>query len=533
MADLRAVQAKLQAIRTRTDLSLKPTPLMRESFVGLDKVERPLALRYYQAQMVLHLLIMKRFVVGDDTGLGKTFETIAALCYLWQRDPNLKAVVFTKKSAVRQWNGEFAKFTRGVTIHTHVGTPKKRAKVREQFLAGDGPQVLITGYRSMVRDFSKVQDWEIDVLVFDEATMFKTPDTQVAQVCGHLSYHAHRVWGLTATLIKNNLLEGWGVYRVIVPGLFQGSKNTFMNDYCIVHMQPIGRGRRVPQIVGYRRRDIDRFKEYIDPFYLGRPKHEVADELPVLTTRTLEVGMTQFQHQKYQEALAGLLELGSGEEKETTKLTALIYCQEVVNHLGLLEFDDQPSEKLDALTELVTEGGEFHKVKTIVFTRFSTMVDIAQEHLAKKKIKSVRVTGKENEDAREAAKLAFQDPDSGVDVIFITMAGGDAINLQAAQVLVFYDTPWSAGDYLQILGRMIRIGSLHDRVYAVHLVVRRSIDARTFEKMSRKMVLVEAVIGKRLKGEDDGSETIESRGDVTELFEAMQSDARQQLLSVR
>lgn len=30
------------------------------------------------------MLVVPRMILGDDTGLGKTVETIATFCYLWR-----------------------------------------------------------------------------------------------------------------------------------------------------------------------------------------------------------------------------------------------------------------------------------------------------------------------------------------------------------------------------------------------------------------------------------------------------------------
>jgi len=356
-------------------------------------------------------------------------------------------------------------------------------------------------------------------------TVFKSPKTQVHQLCKLLSSNADRVWGLTATLIKNNLMEGFGIYQVIVPGLFRHTQSSFMKDYCIIRMQRVARGRQIPVIVGYRNRDIIRFRDKIDPYYLGRPKHEVADELPILTTKDIPVGMTSFQHEKYQEALAGLLEMGDGELKETDQLTKIIYCQEIANHPCLIGHEDYDSEKLDVLEDLLTEGGDFEGEKVIVFTRFRKMVDHAMPYLEKKGIKCVRVTGAEDDEARDEAMRAFQDHESDVKVIWITMAGGDAINLQAAKAMIFYDTPWSAGDYLQILGRMIRIGSLHDRVYAVRLIADGTVDERVQEVLAKKMKLVEAILGKRIKGEEELDVQFDAGSDTKAIFEGLREDA--------
>jgi len=523
-----SVHEKLKQVRVKEGIVLPPTEYLRKTLLKRDGTEGPLELRNYQVQMVFHLLAMNRFILGDDTGLGKTIETIAALCQIWKKDPGKRVVVLTKKSSVPQWDTEIARFTTGVTRILAVGSPTSRRAAHQRWLSSPPtqPTVLIQGYSSACNDFAHIQGWKDHILVLDEATVFKNTGTRVHKVCKHLSHNAERCWGLTATLIKNHLMEGYGIFQVVVPDLFQMSPNNFMNNYCIVQMQRVAKNRRIPVIVGYRQSDIEKFRNEIDPFYLGRPKHAVAKDLPILTSKEVRVGMTKFQAERYQEALAGLLQHGDGEDRETTSLTSLIYCQEIVNHPALIEFPDYSSEKLDALMDMITEGGDFEDEKVIVFSRFRKMVDVASEEMKKRGIKSVRVTGSEDEAGRKKAMETFQDPDSGVNIIFITMAGGDAINLQAAKALIFYDTPWSGGDYIQILGRMIRVGSEHDKCYAIHLVCRDTVDERIQEVRRKKMRLIEQVLGERVKGVKGDDIIYESGSEVKDLISAMIADAR-------
>jgi SNF2 family DNA or RNA helicase len=521
-----AVQKKLKEIRSRTDLSLKPMKHLKSTFTDFDGSEKPLRIRYYQVQGIMHLVAMKRFLLGDDTGLGKTLQTIGALCAIWERDSNRKAVILTTKSAAKQWAREFAKFTTGVTVISGSGSPGERQVSRTMFENAKGPTVYIAGYRSIVQDFSHVQDWRDFIFITDEATAYKNPKTQVHQVCRHMADQAERVWALTATLIKNNLLEGHGIYSVVTPGLF-GSVNNFTLYYCIVRMQKLPRSnRQIPIVVGYAPDRVREFRDEIAPYFLGRPKHEVATELPALVQQTIEVELSREQEEKYDEALSGLLSLGA-DVKETTKLTQVTYCQEICDHLALLDLAGD-SGKLEALIELLTQG-DFADEKVIIFSRFRKLVDLLMPVFATNKIKAVRVTGGEDGDTRDAAMRAFQNPNDDTRVCCITMAGSDAINLQAAKAIIFFDTPWSAGDYIQILGRMIRIGSLHDRCYAVHLVGklkrRKTIDHRIMEVQAKKMGLVEAVIGKRIKGVNDDT-VISVENDISDLFAGLREDAK-------
>jgi len=526
---LKAAHTRLQQIRQRKDLTLKSTTYLKGTFTDFDGSEKPMKLRYYQVQGILHLVAMNRFLLGDDCGLGKTIMAIASCCYVWAKEPDVKVIILTTKSVVGQWALEFEKFCADGTINviTCTGTPAKRQRTYKEFEAATGPTVLIMGYATARQDFKLLQDYKDYILITDEACAYKNSTTHIHQVVRHFSNQAKRVWALTATLIKNNLIEGFGIYSVVVPGLFPSTKNAFMNQYSITRMQSIpGSRRQVPVIIGYRKEHIANFKGKIDPYFLSRAKQDVASELPVLTIKTDKVGLTKSQQDKYAEALEGLLSIDkTGEDKETTKLTALIYCQQIVDHPGLIDCDGD-SEKMDRLFEMLTEG-DLADEKVIVFSRFRKMVDRLEEEAKARKIKSVRITGAETkEEDRKQAMRTFQDPASETQVCWITMAAAEGINLQAAKAIIFYDSPWSAGDYLQILGRMIRIGSVHDRCYAIHLIAKGTIDDKVMAVLRKKMKLIEAVMGKRIKGEDsEDSEVVGAENDISDLFAAMRADA--------
>lgn len=579
MADIRELHEKLKKIRASKSLELKPTPLLRTEIVGLDGTTQPLRLRYYQAQGIFHLLVQPRMVLGDGTGLGKTVEVIGALCHLWasSKEPHNKVVVVTPKSALRQWEGEIARFTTGVRCYVASGKAEERKAAYEAWKkAPTGPgiekPVLLVNYALLQRDWDvgghvpllpnghpdpkkPVTPGLLDrlttgiedlVVVFDEATAFKNIKTKTWQTCRFLSDRSKRVYGLTATLLKNNLLEGYSIYKVIVPSLFT-TKTKFMDDYCHVMLQKFGL-RRIPIVTGYKHLEI--FRERIDPYFLGRPKHMVSDELPKLVTRHVPVEMSTAEDVKYKEALEGILELGDGEMKEfveTKALTSLIYCQQIVNSLHTLRFEDgqeistgffydettkvkDKGGKEEALIDLIT--GELDDEKVIVYTRFEKLVGRLQQLLKDAGVKSARITGKESDLKRRAAQQAFQDLSSDTKVIFITDAGSEAINLQSASAMVFYDAPWSWGNYVQLLGRSMRIGSIHDTVVVYHLIAERpkgkyksnkTIDHHVLTLLGGKKDLVDKVLGEAAVGALDFGD---DRNATRDLLRRMQQEER-------
>jgi SNF2 family DNA or RNA helicase len=546
----------LKQVRVSKTVSLKPTSMLKSEFVGLDGQVQPFKLRYYQVQAIYHLLAMRRMVLGDAAGTGKTLVLIASLCYAWEKEPANKAIVVTPKSAIRQWNSEFHKFSTGIKTFIVEGSADERKKVYEAFQAYQSPDkaVLLIGYAILVRDWNAGSSRPLLpngqpnlkaplppgllnrithsipslTVAFDECQAFKSNTTKTWQVCGELSAKSKRCYGLTATLLKNNLIEGFSIYKAIHPDVFT-TKTRFLEDYCVTKMQPVGGGRKIPIVVGYR--NLQAFRDRIDPYFLGRPKHLISDELPKLIAKEVTVELSSAEEAKYAQALTGMLEFGDGSVKdyeEHKKFVALIYCQQTVDSLSLLKFkagdqidtdmfhEEQSevkelSSKEEALLDLLEE--EFDDEKVIVYTRFASHIPRLQELCAKARIKSVAITGdvvdtKANP-ARLKAQESFQDLKSDIRVIFISDAGSEAINLQAASAMVFYNAPWSWGSYVQLLGRPIRIGSPHQHVVAVHLVSerpkstakdRKTIDRYTLDILQKKKKLIDSVLGESAVG---------------------------------
>lgn len=457
---------KLKAIRSKTDLEIKPSQFINKFLPG---TEIPLETRNYQKIGILHILLTPRIVLGDDTGLGKTFQTISALCYMWERE-SLKTIVITTKSAKRQWWDEFGKFTnQGDKVAVVDGKPQTRRDMYESF-AKDDNRVLILHYHLLIQDYAYLLSAIKNIrytLVLDEVANLKNFKSKTHKICFALANNKNvaRVIGLTATLLKNRLEEGFGVYRVIKPDIFS-TYNKFLDEFCIIKMQKVPGNRQVPIVVGHSKIQIHNFRQAIDPHFIGRLKYDVAKELPKIITRVIDCSLSKQQVNLYKEIyMSNTLTKPDGEVMELTDLTQNGYAQAVVNSPVLLGFTVTEDPKLETMLDLLEN--ELSDEKVIIFSQLRSMVDTMMPHLTKIKRKPCRITGSDKEKEREAAKKGFQG--DKYDTICITTAGSEAINLQQASVIILYDTPWSWGDYLQILGRAVRIGSPYEGVTVYHM----------------------------------------------------------------
>ncbi len=383
------------------------------------------------------------------------------------------------------------------------------------------PTVISMGIIGHIRAFQAQHPEAKLMLVMDEAHVVKNHRGKIHTAAADLAKCCERVYGLTATPVKNRLMEFFSIFRIVVPGLFP-RVTWFQNEFCITKLQRIGGGRSVPIVVGYK--NLDKFVRNIEPFYLSRRKYDVATELPRLVTRELQCELTDLQEELYDLTEAGLLAKDADpDESPAAVLGAMTFVQEAVDAPNLLnDSDGKPwegkSPKIQTLLEMLEN--ELDGAKVIVFSRFERMISLTEQALKDRSIRCVRITGKEKQSSdREKAKKIIQDPKSEVDVILITEAGSESINLQAAEHFVLLDSPWSWGTYLQLIGRMIRIGSKHSMTVATHLVGvrkdgRKTIDHYVIKKLKSKKALADKVAGDGLKGglefvpEDDAMELV-------------------------
>ena len=161
-----------------------------------------------------------------------TLQAIAALCYIWDRDPTMKVMVVCPKSAIGQWASEIDKFSIGIKYFIASGTLEQRKAAYLAWFQYSGMGVLVVNYHGVIRDWDQGITKEpppegakkgtqavaglgfLDKLtskipritvIFDEITACKNPSTKTHQTCKFLSAKAKRAWGLTATLLAKPL----------------------------------------------------------------------------------------------------------------------------------------------------------------------------------------------------------------------------------------------------------------------------------------------------------------------------------------
>jgi len=343
------------------------------------------------------------------------------------------------------------------------------------------------------------------MLVMDEMHKVKNHKSKFHQRIDEISKKSERKVGMTATPVENRLMEFYSLFRILVPPLFPKISH-FQNEFCVTKMQRVSKGRVVPIVVGYK--NLGKFVSKIEPYFLSRKKHEVAKDLPDLISREIECELSDEQSELYDMAESSMDNVDVDDPESVAEaLKSLTLCQQAVDSPYLIKDEngdpfEGKSSKMGALKDLLEEIPD---QKVIIFSRFEKMITEISKVLESLKIPHVRITGSENSKERESSKNQFQDMKSGVNIVLLTTAGSESINLQAAEHFVFIDLPWSVGKYIQLIGRMIRIGSIHKTVVAHHFIAIKqngdeTIDHHVLKALRSKKKLADKVAGNNLEG---------------------------------
>jgi SNF2 family DNA or RNA helicase len=382
------------------------------------------------------------------------------------------------------------------------------------------------------------------MFVADECQEFKNRKTKAWFGANEIAKASCRVYGLSATIIKNRLEEAYCIFQAIVPGLF-GSEAKFKKQYMKLKKQRIQRGgkiRFISTIIGYK--NLDDFRSTMDPFFLIRKTRDVADELPSLISKKIVLEMSDKQNELYRDALNGTIyrermkahyyeyrelvdsaatvtkEMAEKLEKmynryqeslteygmANSKITALSYCQLISNGPQWLDPEEEGESSKETEFRRVFDQ-ELRDEKTIVFSRFKSGLPRLEAILDELGIPHRAITGDVSQKDRDKFRLEFQSTEKDIPIIFITQAGSAALNLQSANVLLFYDTPWSYGDLYQTIGRAQRIGSIHPHIHVIHFCNKKTIDDHVLKILEDKKELITDVIGDIADGAIDFEKT--------------------------
>ncbi len=460
-----------------------------QSFSGVKPANEPRGfggeLRGYQRDGLGWLHFLRDFGFGgclaDDMGLGKTVQVLALLESRRRRkaangetEQKKPSIVVAPTSLVFNWLDEASRFTPKLKMFNYTGLDRKRR-------LAEAPEydVLLTSYGTLRRDITDLNKTAFDYAILDEAQAIKNRNSQASKACRLL--RADQRLAMTGTPIENHLGELWALFDFLNPGLL-GRATSFGT---------LSKSDNGDQTVGF-------LSQALRPFILRRTKQQVLTELPSKTEQTLYCEMPAKQRKQYNELRDHYRQLLTKKVKQQGinkskmhVLEALLRLRQAACDPRLLDAKNgQMGVKLSVLVEQLEEVlGEGHKA--LVFSQFTSLLSLVRKEFDTQQWNYAYLDGRTRKRGEKVKQ--FQE-DENCQIFLISLkAGGQGLNLTAADFVFILDPWWNPAVEAQAVDRAHRIGQKRS-VTAYRLICKDTVEEKILKLQETKRQLAESII---------------------------------------
>jgi len=463
------------------------------------------ALYPFQKAGVAYAVMVKRCLIADEPGLGKTIQALATIEHL----NAYPALVICPAGLKYNWARECRHVAgRSVSI----------------IQAGEFPcldtDIVIVNYDLLHKLYRILIDHKWAAIIADESQYIKAK-SQRTKACLKLADRVPVRLALTGTPITNRPVEL--ISQLTFLGKFSefGNWASYTQKFCAAYKDRWGWRVDGASNLAELHQRLQKI------CMVRRTKEQVLTELPPKTYTTLPVEIDN--RREYRKAEADVIQWIGQRAIEDAKFLASIALFSKVEQQRLIAQHRASAEERAAKAKTLVLIGVLRQVtakgKTKAAVEWVTdMIDTGQklvvfgDHIAT--VESIRkafvgcaaVTGNSDRDERQANIDRFQSDPECLLIVCSFKAGGLGITLTAASNVFFLEFPWTPAAMEHAANRVHRIGQ-RDAVNIWSMVGENTIDETIVETLAKKQTVSDAAI--------DGIEEIESTNVFAALMRAL------------
>ncbi len=432
----------------------------------------------YQLDGVAFAVGAGRAILADEMGLGKTIQGIGVAALLRREFDIRRVLVICPASLKSQWLSEIERFSE-LDGRLVLGGAAERAGQYEH-----DAFFTICNYEQVLRDILAIERVAWDLIILDEAQRIKNWEAQTARVVKGLRSRFALV--LSGTPLENRLEDLFSVMEFVDERRLGPAFRFFHR-----HRMADETGR----VAGYK--NLAELRARLAPVLLRRTRALVLSELPPRSTEIVRVVPTDEQmelHSTHLRIVSTIVRKPYISEMDLLRLRkALLMCRMAADSTFLVD-KRKPgySSKLAALDELLTGLLAEADRKIIVFSEWTTMLDLIQPLLDKFTAGYVRLDGSVPQQRRIPLVQRFQ-KEADCRVLIATNAGATGLNLQAANTVINVDLPWNPAVLEQRIARAHRMGQ-KSPVQAYVVISEGTIEENLLGTLSAKHELAQAAL---------------------------------------
>ncbi|WP_241745357.1 helicase-related protein [Lysinibacillus sphaericus] len=327
----------------------------------------------------------------------------------------------------------------------------------------------LLSYGKLFADWKKYKGWFV---VFDECHYVKTSTSQRGKAAKNLVKASTYFLLLSATPSSN----GWGdtINYFIMFNLAQ-SKTQFEREFGIFDTLYLGQ-RRVNRVVGWTRENV--LKQMYQSFSVKLSKDDCLDLPPMVNEDVFFKRSTEYLKLKKDRIL----------EVDGEKVVYDTYPKLAQG----LRFYANQKNKLEYIEMLAESTNE----NIIIFYNFKAEKEALLLLMGKLKKKVFEVSGQRSELPARNTWPKLKDSVTLVQY----QAGAAGIELQYANLVVFYTPTYSLQDYEQSLGRAYRNGQ-DKKVTVYHFITKDTIEELIYGALKTKKDFTDELFVKYMEGE--------------------------------
>lgn len=419
-------------------------------------------LRPYQTTGYFWLRFLYEHKLGaclaDDMGLGKTLQTITFLQSIY--DKLQKVLIVCPVTILLNWEKEIQKFS-NMDMHIYHGGSRS---------IPEDKKIILTSYGVMKKESEAVfSNTKFDILILDEVQHLKNIRSLGAFSARKINAD-FRIC-LTGTPVENDLSEFYNILDLSIPGIW--------GDLQFVRAVSNSKTRMIA-------------RKTASPFILRRTKAQVLHDLPPKIENNIYLEMSETELKHYQQNLINIrnkISASTSTAKYGEILKGLLQLRQNClwqNRGELHTFHQIESSKIEFLLETleaVLEEGH----QAIIFSQFTTYLDIIQHHFREKHWKYSRIDGSQSINKRQEQVELFQ---SGTNPVFLISlkAGGVGLNLTAASFVFIMDPWWNPAVESQAIDRAHRIGQ-KNTLTVYRPIIKNSVEEKVLKLQEEKKQL--------------------------------------------
>jgi SNF2 family DNA or RNA helicase len=419
-----------------------------------------------------------RAVLADDMGLGKTIQGVGVAEFLARQADIRKVLVVCPASLKSQWRNEIERFcNRSVQLVVGGNSDRGGQYASDAFFT-------ICNYEQVLRDILHIERAGWDLIVLDEGQRIKNWEAKTSRVIKGLRSPYALV--LSGTPLENRLDELYSVVQFIDDRRL-GPGFRFFNRHRVVDEKG--------KVLGYK--NLTELRENLRPVLLRRTRDSVKLDLPPRTIEYVRIPPTEEQlelHNTNMRVVASVVRKPFISEMDLLRLRqALLMCRMAADSSRLVtKKPPGQSSKLDRLEELLDQLFAEEGRKCVLFSEWTSMLDLVEPLLAARKLPFVRLDGSVPQKQRQQLVHEFQH-NPACKLFLTTNAGSTGLNLQAANTVINVDLPWNPAVLEQRIARAHRMGQTQP-VQVFVLVTEQTIEENLLATLSAKRDLALAAL---------------------------------------